>query len=59
MEIRVYQELDTVLHADSVEWCRHNKSESVLACGRYQLKEETRERIGGVLLYALKLNQDK
>ena len=59
METRVYQRLDTGLHADSVEWCRHSKRENVLACGRYQLNEETRERTGGVLLYVLKRDQDR
>ena len=59
METRVYQQLDTGLHADSVEWCRHSKSGNVLACGRYQLNEETRERTGGVLLYVLKRDQDR
>lgn len=32
-------EFDTVLTADSVEWCPHAGLEQLLACGTYQLEE--------------------
>ena len=32
-------EIDTVLTADSVEWCPHSGFEQILACGTYQLED--------------------
>ena len=32
-------EFDTVLTADSVEWCPYAGLEQLLACGTYQLEE--------------------
>lgn len=47
-----HQTFDTYLFADCVAW-----NESILACGTYQLHEESKTRKGGVLIY--ELNEDK
>ena len=47
------QSIDTVLFADAVAW-----NGDLLACGTYQLHEESKVRKGSVLLYLLEENQD-
>ena len=47
------QSLDTVLHADTVAWCTGLQDGDFLACGTYQLHEDTGCRKGGVHLYNL------
>nr|XP_026696154.1 diphthine methyltransferase-like isoform X1 [Ciona intestinalis] len=52
-------EVDTVLHADSVEWCPINNYQDYLLCGTYQLKscaiksDDTDSRIGCLQLYQI------
>jgi len=46
-------ELDTVLHADSVEWCPASPCRDILAGGTYQLEQARKERIGAIRLYKL------
>ena len=48
------QSIDTVLFADAVAW-NHG---DLLACGTYQLHEESGVRKGSVLLYLLEENQN-
>lgn len=45
--------VDTVLTADSVEWCPVPGLEGVLACGTYQLNqhESSSTRLGSLLLF--------
>lgn len=50
----VLEVVDTVLYADTVEWCKDIRYASILACGTYQLVEDTGIRKGGVQLYELK-----
>lgn len=44
---------DTLLSADSVEWCPVSGLEEVLACGTYQLNqhEGVASRLGSLLLF--------
>ena len=44
-------EVDTVLTADTVEWCPRDGLHQVLAAGTYQLDEETGVRRGALALY--------
>lgn len=43
--------IDTVLTADSVEWCPLDSVQPILTLGTYQLDEGTRERRGSLGLY--------
>lgn len=51
--------LDTVLYADSVEWCKDSRFNDILALGTYQLDEQTGHRIGGVRIYRLENGEGK
>ena len=42
---------DTVLTADSVEWCPCKELYHILACGTYQLDEKAGKRHGTLSLY--------
>lgn len=44
-------EVDTVLTADTVEWCPRDGLHQVLAGGTYQLDEEAGVRRGALTLY--------
>ncbi len=44
-------DVDTVLTADSVEWCPSSELEDILACGTYQLNQEENLRVGSLTLY--------
>ena len=44
-------EVDTILTADSVEWCPFEALHQVLACGTYHLDEEAGLRRGALSLY--------
>lgn len=44
-------EVDTLLTADSVEWCPCDVLHQVLACGTYHLHEEAGLRRGSLSLY--------
>ena len=44
-------EVDTVLTADTVEWCPRDNLHQVLAGGTYQLDEEAGVRRGQLSLY--------
>ena len=44
-------EVDTLLTADSVEWCPCGDLQQVLASGTYQLNEKTGLRRGGLAMY--------
>ena len=44
-------EVDTLLTADSVEWCPRGDLHQVLASGTYQLDEKTGLRRGGLAMY--------
>ena len=52
----VFEVVDTVLYADTVEWCKDTRYANILACGTYQLIEDTGIRKGGVQIYELKKN---
>ena len=54
MAVTCMQSVDTVHYADTVSW-----NGELLACGTYQLKEETGNRIGGVSLYRIEHNNDE
>lgn len=45
--------VDTLLTADSVEWCPAAGLEDILACGTYQLNqhENSSTRLGSLLLF--------
>ena len=43
-------DFDTVLTADSVEWCPSSGFEQILACGAYQLEEDGK-RHGSLRLF--------
>lgn len=43
--------LDTILTADSVEWCPFEGFYNILACGTYQLDEKSGKRLGNLSLY--------
>ena len=58
LQTREYQRLDTVLTADTIEWCHHDGYRDVLACGTYQLSERTGEREGNVQLYQLRSREN-
>lgn len=45
---------DTPLCADSVEWCPHNPCKNFFVCGNYELKDETKKRVGCILLFCFK-----
>ena len=42
---------DTVLTADSVEWCPTAGLEAILGCGTYQLNKEDSTRLGSLTLF--------
>lgn len=44
-------EYDTVLSADSVEWCPTPGLQHLLACGTYQLNEKDKLRHGSLLVF--------
>ena len=44
-------DFDTILHADSVEWCHTPGFEEILVCGTYQLNERDNIREGAVSLF--------
>ncbi len=51
MSVKTLVQIDTVLTADSVEWCPVSSTKQLLALGTYQLDEATRKRLGSLSLY--------
>ena len=49
---RTLVQIDTVLTADSVEWCPVDSVDQLLALGTYQLDETTRTRLGSLTLFS-------
>ena len=45
-------DLDTVQHADSVEWCPTPGLEEILVCGTYQLNELSHIREGSLSFFS-------
>lgn len=44
--------LDTLLTADSVEWCATPGLKDILGCGTYQLNKHDNTRLGSLMLFS-------
>lgn len=51
--VELFESYDTILPADSVEWCPVNEFNNVFVCGTYKLDEMTKSKTGTINLFAL------